>query len=197
MEPFGRKPNVGQPPSAVPPVTELPISGAKPAKTEYRRHLPHLQKEDKPHFITFITFKRWVVPEPIRGLVLKHCLHDHRIKLQVHGVVIMPDHVHMIFTALKDDKGNPFGLAEIMSGIKGASAHSVNKALSRRGHVWQDESFDHVLRSDEKIHSKVQYLCENPIRKGSVESIDAYPWLWREWVEGAETVAQAPPAAKK
>ena len=192
-----RKSDVGHPPSGVHMPDCQQARPAKPAKAEYRRHLPHLQKEDKPHFITFITFKRWVLPEPIRGLVLKHCLHDHRIKLQVHGVVIMPDHVHVIFTPLKDDKGNPFGLAEIMSGIKGASAHSVNKALSRRGHVWQDESFDHVLRSDEKIHSKVQYLCENPIRKGSVESIDAYPWLWREWVEGAETVAQAPPAAKK
>jgi len=96
----------------------------------------------------------------------------------------MPDHVHVIFTALTDDKGNPFGLAEIMNGIKGASAHTINKILGRRGHVWQREFFDHVLRSDESIHSKVQYLCENPVRKGLVTGVDDYPWLWREWVEG-------------
>jgi REP element-mobilizing transposase RayT len=176
------------------------LPSAKPAKAEYRRHLPHLQKEDKPHFITFITFitfTRWVLPEPIRGLVLKHCLHGHRIKLQVHGVVIMPDHVHMIFTPLKDGQGNPYGLAEIMNGIKGASAHSINKALNRKGRVWQSESFDHVLRSDESIHSKVQYICENPVRKSLVESMDNYPWLWREWVEGEVHVAQVSPAAQK
>jgi REP element-mobilizing transposase RayT len=197
MEPQDSENNVGHPPSGVHIPGCQRARPAKPAKAEYRRHLPHLQKEDKPHFITFATFQRWVLPEPIRGLVLKHCLHDHQIKLQVHGIVVMPDHVHMIFTPLKDDKGNPFGLAEIMSGIKGASAHSVNKALNRRGRVWQDESFDHVLRSDERIHSKVQYICENPVRKGLVADIDDYPWLWREWVEGAQDGAQPPPAAHK
>jgi REP element-mobilizing transposase RayT len=74
-----------------------------------------------------------------------------------------------------------------MSGIKGASAHSINKALTRRGPVWQDESFDHVLRSDEKIASKVDYICENPVRQGLVNNEDDYPWLWREWVEGKGT----------
>ena len=196
MKPSGRKSDVGQPPSAVPPVAELLTRGAKPAKAEYRRHLPHLQKEDKLHFITFATFQRWVLPESIRGLVLKHCLHDHGIKLQVHGVVVMPDHVHLIFTPLKDDEGNVFGLAEIMSGIKGASAHTVNRTLNRRGHVWQDESFDHVLRSDESTHSKVQYICENPVRKGLAATADEYLWLWREWVEGAEPAAPGPPGTR-
>ena len=179
-----RKPNVGQPPSAVPPLAGHP-SSAKSAKGEYRRHLPHLQSEGKPLFITFVTYKRWILPESIRHIVLKHCLHDQGIKLQVHGVVVMPDHVHMIFTPFNDDEGNPFGLSEIMSGIKGASAHSINKVFNRRGRVWQDESFDHILRSDESAYSKVQYICENPVRKGLVKEIDDYPWLWREWVEGA------------
>ncbi|MEJ2671702.1 MAG: hypothetical protein P8168_05740 [Deltaproteobacteria bacterium] len=78
---------------------------------------PTCKTEDVPLFITFVTFQRWVLPESIRSLVLKHCLHDHMIKLQVHGVVVMPDHVHMIFTPLKDGQGNPYGLAEIMNGI--------------------------------------------------------------------------------
>jgi hypothetical protein len=71
-----------------------------------------------------------------------------------------------------------------MSGIKGASAHSVNKVLLRRGRVWQDESFDHVLRSDEKVREKVEYICQNPVRKGLVAHEGDYPWLWREWQEG-------------
>ena len=178
MEPQDKGNNVGQPPSAV----HMPGQQARPAKSakaEYRRHLPHLQVEDKP---LFATFNRWVLPESIRQVVLKHCLHDHEVKLQVHGIVVMPDHVHLIFTPLKDNKGNLFGLAEIMSGIKGASAHSVNKARNRRGRVWQDESFDHVLRSDESTYSKVLYICENPVRKGLVATEDEYPWLWREWV---------------
>ncbi len=90
----------------------------------------------------------------------------------------------MIISPLADDEGRLFGLAEIMNGIKGASAHSINKALGRRGPVWQREFFDHVLRSDESAQSKAQYICENAVRKGLVKEVDDYPWLWREWVEG-------------
>ena len=162
------------------------VPQAKPARGEYRRNLPHLHAEDKPLFVTFVTLNRWVLPESVRSLVLKHCLHDHGIKYHLHGLIVMPDHVHMIISPLKDAQGNPFGLAQIMNGIKGASAHSINKALGRRGHVWQREFFDHVLRSDESAQNKVQYVCENPVRKGLVKKVDDYPWLWREWVEGAE-----------
>jgi REP element-mobilizing transposase RayT len=182
------------PSKAAPVVLEVSSGLAKPAKAEYRRNLPHLQAEDKLLFVTFATYKRWVLPESVRGLVLKHCLHDQGNKLQVHGAVVMPDHVHMVFTPLRDLQDNPYGLAEIMSGIKGASAHNVNKALGRRGRVWQREFFDHVPRAVESIHSKVQYICENPVRHGLVQEINDYPWLWREWLEG-ENVAPPPPAA--
>jgi REP element-mobilizing transposase RayT len=157
---------------------------AKPAKGEYRRKLPHIQVEAKPVFVTFCTYRRWEIPESVRGLVLQHCLHDHKRKLQVHGTVVMPDHVHLAFTPLSDSEGNVFSLAEILGAIKGASAHRINQALHRRGKVWQTESFDHILRSEEKIREKVDYICQNPIRRGLAETIDEYAWLWREWVEG-------------
>jgi REP element-mobilizing transposase RayT len=176
--------NVARPPSAVPSDSFLK---ARPAQSHYRRNLPHIQLDDKPIFVTFTTYQRWELPESVRDLVLKHCLYDHGKKLVVHGIVVMPDHVHMVISPMRDTYGEIFGLAEIMHGIKGASAHSINKVLDRKGRVWQDESFDHVLRSDERIHSKVIYLCENPIRKGLVSCIDDYPWLWREWVEGEGT----------
>lgn len=180
--------NVEPPPPAVLLKPGRRIPQAKPAKPEYRRNLPHLQVEDKPLFVTFSTYKRWQLPEPVRNIVIEHCLHDNGVKIQVHGLVVMPDHVHMIFTPLKDELGNPFGLAEIMSGIKGASAHSINKALSRRGPVWQYESFDHILRLDEKINEKVEYICQNPVRKELVKSEDDYHWLWREWIEGEQSI---------
>ena len=171
--------DVAQPPSAV-----SSISLAKPIKGFSRRNLPHLQAEEKTFFVTFTTYRRWHLPRSVRLLIIRHCLHDHKTKFQLHGIVVMPDHVHMVFTPLKDKSGNPFGLPEIMNGIKGASAHSINKLLKRRDHVWQDESFDHILRSEEKMVSKVEYICQNPVRKGLVKDDNDYPWVWREWVEG-------------
>jgi len=176
--------DVAQPPPAVDVAQPPPAVTAKPARSSYRRNLPHLQREGAAVYVTFSTYKGLVLPERVRSLVLEHCVHDHGKKAIIHGVVVMPDHVHMVFTPLGDEQGNTFGLADIMSSIKGASAHRVNKALGRRGHVWQDESFDHIPRSDESIRQKVEYICANPVRKRLVQSVDDYPWLWREWVEG-------------
>jgi hypothetical protein len=93
----------------------------------------------------------------------------------------MPDHVHMIFTPLVNDKAlEIYSLGEIMDGVKGASAHRVNKLLGRRGRVWQAESFDHVLRSSESLDAKIVYLLENPVRAGLVSERTEYPWLWRK-----------------
>jgi REP element-mobilizing transposase RayT len=175
-------------------VAQPPPAGdhsARPGKAEYRRNLPHLQVEGKTIFLTFCTKDHLILPESVRTQVLRHCLHDHASKIHVHGVVVMPDHVHMVFTPLWDTRGYLYTLAEITNGIKGASAHSINRMLGRKGSVWQDESFDRVLRCNEAVRSKVEYVCANPVRKGLCRSADEYPWLWREWVEGA---AQPPSA---
>ena len=95
--------------------------------------------------------------------------------------VVMPDHVHLIFTPLIDfESMEVSSLGVIMDAIKGASAHRINKALRRTGRVWQPESFDHVLRSSENLDAKVQYVLENPVRKGLVKKWSEYPWLWRK-----------------
>jgi REP-associated tyrosine transposase len=125
---------------------------------EYRRRVPHYQKSDRAVFATFRKNDREPLPPAARGLVLKHCLHDHGTRMLVHAVVVMPEHAHMLFTPLRDQRGWPIPVMKTLQLIKGMSAHSVNKLLGRKGPVWQDESFDHVLRSDESFEEKVQYI---------------------------------------
>jgi len=148
-------------------------------KAFYRRILPHLQRDNKPHFLTFCTYLRWTLPEPARDLALECCLHDNERKLRVHAVVVMPDHVHLIFTPLVNEEASEvYSLGEIMDAIKGAAAHKINQKLGRTGKVWQTESFDRVLRSSEKLDEKIQYILDNPVRKGLVSARTHYRWLW-------------------
>jgi REP element-mobilizing transposase RayT len=93
----------------------------------------------------------------------------------------MPDHVHVIFTPLVDEDAlQVYSLARITNAIKGASAHKINRGLRRKGHVWQAESFDHVLRSSEGLDQKIQYVLENPVRARLVADPAGYPWLWHK-----------------
>jgi thiamine-phosphate pyrophosphorylase len=149
-------------------------------KPSYRRRLPHLQRDYKAIFVTFRTWDSLVLPEAARDVVLKSCLHDHGVKLRLHAAVVMPDHVHLILTALADPTGQQYSLLEILQSLKGASAHAVNKLLERQGPVWQDESFDHVLRSNESLLEKIEYVRQNPVRKGLVTEPRDYRWFWEE-----------------
>jgi len=147
----------------------------------YRRQLPHLQCDFKAHFVTFCTYQRWYLPDHVRPIVLESCTHDNRTKFDLQIAVVMQDHVHMIFTPLINYEGMEiWSLAKIMDAIKGASAHKINKALGRKGRVWQAESFDHVLRSSESLDAKIQYVLENPVRQNLVKGWSQYPWLWRK-----------------
>ena len=152
----------------------------KVRKYKYRRNLPHIERSDRAHFISFSTHRRWELPPLARDLVIQHVLHDNGSKMRLLIAVVMPDHVHLIFQPLPSETGEIYSFAEILGGIKGASAHSVNKALHRAGRVWQDESFDHVVRCSENLADKIRYVRENPVRKGLVSRPEDYKWLWEE-----------------
>lgn len=46
------------------------------------------------------------------------------------------------------------------------------------GHVWQEESFDHCIRSDEYLNAKMAYVLSNPVRRGLAKKPRDYRWLW-------------------
>ncbi len=90
----------------------------------------------------------------------------------------MPEHVHLLLTPLEDEEGWPNGLPAILKAIKGTSARSINKLLGSDGPVWQEESFDHVLRSQESLEEKLEYIRQNPVRRGLANKPEDYRWLW-------------------
>src|SRR5438132_10860994 len=131
-------------------------------KYRYRRRLPHLQKADAAMFVTFCTGGHLALPEDARDLVLEHCLREGGIqsfagegaratRVHLYAAVVMPDHVHMLFLPLRDEEGWQFPLVDILQCLKSVTAHRINRLLHTSGPVWEEESFDHVLRSDESL----------------------------------------------
>jgi REP element-mobilizing transposase RayT len=90
----------------------------------------------------------------------------------------MPDHVHLMLTPLPDETGWPRSLNNILRGLKGTSAHRINQLGGTSGQVWQRESFDHVLRTNESMREKIDHIRQNPVRKGLVCTHEQYAWLW-------------------
>ena len=108
--------------------------------------------------------------------------HEHR-QYQLYAACVMPDHVHLLFEPQikeqnKDGKPVFWSLSEILQGIKSASAHNINKASGRKGHVWEKESMDRMIRGQSDMEEKFHYICRNPWDAGVVSPTENYPWLW-------------------
>lgn len=139
-----------------------------------------MEKPGATYYVSFSARKEFILPEEARTLVFEHCLFENGRKAHLHAFVVMPDHVHMLFTPLPNEKGEPYSLAEIMNGIKGASSHSANKLLGRKGALWEPESFDRMVRSEGSFEYCLIYIVENPIAAGLAKGPDDYRWVWRE-----------------
>lgn len=88
----------------------------------------------------------------------------------------MPDHVHAILSPMIKD-GRVIPLWRILKSLKGASARNINRESGTFGRVWQDESFDHVLRNSSQLYDAIDYIAENPVASRLVKIPSDYPWL--------------------
>ena len=147
----------------------------------WRRDLPHLQKLGKTYYVTFVTHERQELAAHERDIVLSCIVRSHRRNMYLHAAVVMPDHVHILPTLYDETT-----LARLMQQLKSVSAHEIG------GRVWQREYFDRVIRSDEDLRKKAEYVIANPVRTGLVERAEDYRWIWRWWVDDAGEGAGAP-----
>lgn len=105
------------------------------------------------------------------------CLQGNGKLFELHAVVVMPDHVHLMLTPLADENGE-ISLSEIMQTIKSASAHRINRYLGFKGRIWQQESFDRAMREVENARGRIEYMVGNPVRAGLASNPYDYRWVW-------------------
>ena len=77
-------------------------------------------------FVTFCKRTQEPLSPAARSLVLEHCLIGNNRTMHLHAVVIMPEHVHLLLTPMRNAEGWPFPLKDILKLIKGPAARSVN-----------------------------------------------------------------------
>ena len=83
---------------------------------------------------------------------------------------IMLNHLHIVFTPLQAESGEPVALETIMHSYKRYTAQQANKVLQREGEFWQHESYDHVARNADELERIVAYVADNPVKAGLVRA---------------------------
>jgi len=96
----------------------------------------------------------------VRAIVEKCLLHFDGQRYETIDWVIMPNHVHLL---LRPQDGQ--SLSKILQGIKGVSAKECNAVLGRTGQTfWQEESYDHIVRSQAQLDHFIRYVADNPVK---------------------------------
>ncbi len=97
------------------------------------------------------------------------------------SAVVMPNHVHACLKPLHE-----WGLGDVLKGWKSVSSRTINRTLGRDGQLWQEESFDRIVRDCGHLRRVIRYIESNPEKAG----VSARCWtisLWDEWLgRGAE-----------
>jgi REP element-mobilizing transposase RayT len=157
--------------------TGFPACAVKDELLIGRRNLPHWRLPGSTYFVTF-RLNKGVLSEDERKIVLDAIKHFHQIRYWVTAAVVLPDHVHLIFKSLADGSGDTFSLSKILQSIKGFSARAINKCRGSEGLLWQDESFDRIVRDHDEYLEKWNYIRNNPVKSGLCQSPEEYPFLW-------------------
>ena len=91
-------------------------------------------------------------------------------RYQLHAFVIMPNHVHILATPR-------VAAARWLGPLKGFTAFEANRILGRHGQsFWQDESYDHLVRSDTEFDRIRAYIESNPVKAGLVLTPEDFAW---------------------
>jgi len=108
-----------------------------------------------------------------RGCACARVLHEFPAvaPLRTLAWVIMPDHVHWLFSL---ESGL---LSEAIRRFKSYSARNVNAVDGVAGAVWQRGYHDHAVRREEDLRALARYVIGNPVRAGLCERAVDYP-LW-------------------
>jgi putative DNA methylase len=88
----------------------------------------------------------------------------------LHAYVVMPNHVHVLVTPHVD-------LPVLTRSLKTITARRANAMLRRTGQpFWNEESYDHLVRSRDEFHRICRYIESNPVHARLARTPAEFRW---------------------
>jgi len=137
----------------------------------YHRRLPHWRLEGRTYFITWrLHSKQKPLTPSEKDLVASALRHFEGTRYSLFAFVVMDDHVHILFSLMER-----FELKSILHSWKSFTGHKLSSDFKRPAPVWQDESFDRIVRTEAEFLEKGNYILNNPRKKWP--ELEDYSWF--------------------
>jgi REP element-mobilizing transposase RayT len=125
---------------------------------EKKRHEYHREFTSRFHELLDAGHGSCVLRQAGCADILTAKLHaGHNRDYHLDSWVIMPNHLHALV-----EPAEGVDLGRILQRWKGGSAREINLHLERTGKLWQHESYDHIVRSEEQLNHYRRYIAQNP-----------------------------------
>ena len=103
-----------------------------------------------------------------------------RHPFHIDGWVVLPDHMHCIWTLPQDDYYYPRRIRLVKSLFskklpKTEKRSSVRQRKGERG-IWQRRYWEHTIRDERDYAAHMDYLHYNPVKHGYVENVMDWPY---------------------
>jgi hypothetical protein len=146
--------------------------GIDPQAADWREALRSLSQEARREYHARFTSPWMECLDECRGecvlrrpdlslIVAGNLLHGDGSEYQLSDFVVMPNHVHVLAQFRSEG-----GMKRCCYDWKHYTARQIHEELGRRGHFWQTESFDHLVRSAVQFEYLRAYIERNPIAAG-------------------------------
>lgn len=97
--------------------------------------------------------------------------HFEGTRCEMLAYAIMPNHVHVLCRPLEDHS-----LQSLCRAWKRHSADRIHRRLCRSGSLWQEESFDRLIRDADHYGRAARYIAKNPVQ-AHLQPAEAVVWL--------------------
>ena len=144
--------------------------------------LQRLQHEGHLHFITFSCHQRLpYLNTPSAYTTFEHWLEilRQRHNFEVHGYVLMPEHVHLLLS-----EPEHHSLDNTLRALKGQTSKDLK---GDRAYFWQKRYYDFNVYTENKRIEKLKYMHRNPVTRGLVAKPEDWPWSsFRQYATGEQ-----------
>ncbi|MEI9977542.1 MAG: transposase [Edaphobacter sp.] len=123
--------------------------------------MPTIRQKQSTYAITILTFQRHRhFQRTANAELFITTLFQHRDKnrFQLHGFVVMPDHVHVLITPAANES-----TAKCIQYIKGGYSFAARQQSP--GEIWHTGYHEHRIRDVEDFNNQRLYIQSNPSRK--------------------------------
>jgi putative transposase len=103
-----------------------------------------------------------------------------RHPFQIDAMVILPDHIHAVWTLPPNDSDFSTRWALIKAGFSRGLPRGEQTSTSRRQHgergIWQRRYWEHAIRDENDYRRHVDYVHFNPVKHRHVTRVVEWPY---------------------